>query len=74
MAHGLSRELASSGALHDDPCHRVGIVILRVLSGLTGKQDRVGRGIDWCLSARCRRAEKNNHAAEPHDQKRVLRT
>jgi hypothetical protein len=26
------------------------------------------------LSARCRRAEKNNHAAEPHDQKRRLRT
>src|SRR5882724_1645943 len=52
MAHGLSRELAGCGTLHDDACHRVGVVILRILSGLAGKQDRVGGGIDWCLSAR----------------------
>src|ERR1043166_112836 len=51
MAHGLSCELACGGSLHDDACHRIGIVILRILSGLAGEQDRVGGWIDWCLSA-----------------------
>src|SRR5438270_4908015 len=74
MAHGLSRERARCGALQDDASHRVSVMVLRVLGRLAGEQDCVCGWIDWCLSARCRCAEKNNHAAEPHDRKRILRT
>src|SRR6185503_9926633 len=52
MAHGLSCKLARCSALQDDACHRIGVVILGILSGLTGKQDRVRGGIHWYLRAR----------------------
>src|SRR5215831_6861713 len=71
MANGLPGERADRSALYDDATQRSGVTAFR--SG-TGEQDRVRGWIDWRLSARCRRAKKSNHAAEPHDQKRAVRT
>src|ERR1041385_4102953 len=71
MANGLPGERADRGALYDDAAQRSGVTSF--WSG-TGEQDRVCGWIDWRLSARCRRAKKSNHAAEPHDQKSAVRT
>src|SRR5438270_9245076 len=60
MAHGLFRERAHCGGLQDDASHRVGVMVLRVLGGLACEQDCGCGWINWCLSARCRCAEKNN--------------